>query len=62
VTRGKKNAKVTKEEVFNVRCTGAQKVLLEEVAAHDGLGLSTWTLHAALLKAEERLAARKEKR
>jgi uncharacterized protein (DUF1778 family) len=58
--RTKKNARAAKEEVINMRCTGAQKTMLEEVAAHDGLGLSTWILHAALLKAEERLAARKE--
>ena len=41
----KKNVKIPKEEVVNVRMTTQQKTLLETVAAREGLGVSTWLLH-----------------
>ena len=48
----KKNVRVPKEEVINVRCTKQQKALLDDVAARQGLGLSTWILQAALMTAQ----------
>lgn len=45
----KKNVKKPKDEVINVRCTSDQKTALERVAAKEGMGVSTWVLHAALL-------------
>lgn len=54
----KKKTKTTKEDVFNVRCTAKQKAALEAVAAREGLGLSPWVLHAALLAAEAKEARR----
>lgn len=52
----KKNVRIPKEEVINLRCTGQQKAALETVAAREGLGLSTWLLHVGLLAAQERQA------
>ena len=52
----KKNVKVAKEEVVNVRMTAPQKMLLESVAAREGLGVSSWMLHEALRAARERPA------
>lgn len=50
----KKNVKESKEEVVNVRMTTGQKRLLENVAAREGLGISTWLLHVGLLEAQKR--------
>ena len=52
----KKNVKVAKEEVVNVRMTAQQKTLLESIAAREGLGVSSWMLHEALRAARERPA------
>jgi uncharacterized protein (DUF1778 family) len=49
----KKNVREPKEEVVNVRLTKRQKVALDAAAAKEGMGLSTWLLQAALLKAQE---------
>ncbi len=57
-TRPKKNTKTAKDEVFNVRCTAKQKATLEAIASREGLGLSTWVLHAALVTAETKEARR----
>lgn len=57
-----KNTETMKRKIFNVKCTAQQKKKLEDIAAREGLGLSSWVLHAALLKAEERQAAKKETR
>lgn len=46
--KGKKNVKVLKEEVINVRCTTEQKRQLEATAARKGLGISTWLLYLGL--------------
>ena len=46
--------KKTKGAVINVRCTEQQKSLLETVASREGLGLSTWLLHAGLLAVQDR--------
>ena len=56
-TKGKKNVKLLKENVINVRCTDQQRDLLESVASREGLGLSTWLLHVGLRIAAERQAA-----
>jgi len=56
-TKGKKNVRLPKEHVINVRCTEPQKELLESVASNEGLGLSTWLLHVGLRIAAERQAA-----
>ena len=53
MTSGKKNVKVAKEEVVNVRMTAQQKATLEAVATRQGLGVSTWLLHIGLLRAEQ---------
>lgn len=50
----KKNVKLPKGEVINVRCTEKQKLALEEVASREGLGVSTWLLHVGLRVAQER--------
>lgn len=50
----KKNVRVAKEEVINVRLTAQQKATLETVAAREGLGLSTWLLHVGLIEAQKR--------
>jgi hypothetical protein len=50
----KKNVKKPKEEVINVRLTKEQKTLLEDVAARQGMGLSTWLLHLGLADAQTR--------
>lgn len=50
----KKNTRTPKEEIVNVRCTTQQKTMLDEVAAREGLGVSTWLLHVGLLAAQER--------
>lgn len=50
----KKNVKNLKEEVINVRLTKEQKAMLEEVAARQGMGLSTWLLHLGLEDAQAR--------
>jgi uncharacterized protein (DUF1778 family) len=55
----KKNTKIPKEEVINVRLTTQQKTTLETVAAREGLGLSTWLLHVGLLEAQKREEARR---
>lgn len=47
-TKIKKNVKVLKEHVINVRCTTQQKELLEANAARKGLGISTWLLYLGL--------------
>lgn len=54
MSHSKKKTKTTKEEIFNVRCTTKQRATLEAVAEREGLGLSTWVLHAALRTAEAR--------
>jgi mobilization protein NikA len=53
----RKNVKLLKEHVVNVRCTEQQRELLESVASREGLGLSTWLLHVGLRVAAERQAA-----
>jgi uncharacterized protein (DUF1778 family) len=53
----KKNVKAPKEHTINVRCTEQQKVLLEEIASKEGLGVSTWLLHVGLRVAQERQTA-----
>ncbi|KKK73359.1 hypothetical protein LCGC14_2894640 [marine sediment metagenome] len=50
----KKNVKVSKDAVINVRCTSKQKEDLEAMAARDGMGVSTWLLNAGLLRKEQR--------
>jgi uncharacterized protein (DUF1778 family) len=55
----KKNVKVAKEEVVNVRMTAQQKEMLEAVASQEGLGVSTWLLHEGLRAARERPATGK---
>lgn len=62
MAKKKKNTKVAKEAVVNIRCTAQQKLRLETVATRDGLGVSTWLLHVGLLAAEQREAAQKEAR
>jgi hypothetical protein len=52
-TMTKKNVKMAKEEVVNVRMTARQKETLEAVATRQGLGVSTWLLHVGLLRAEQ---------
>lgn len=52
----KKNVRVPKEVVINVRMTAQQKETLDAVAAGEGLGLSTWILHVGLLAAQDRQA------
>ena len=52
MVRTKKTIRKAKESVINVRCTSEQKAALEVVAAGEGVGLSTWVLQAALIKAE----------
>lgn len=58
MNRKKKNVKKPKEEVINIRCTTEQKTMLETIASHEGLGLSTWLLHVGILAAEERKTRR----
>ena len=53
----KKNVKVPKEEVVNVRMTAQQKLFLESVAAQEGLGVSSWMLHESLRAAQARPAS-----
>lgn len=53
-----KKTREAKEAVVNVRLTAQQKATLEAVAAREGLGLSTWILQAALLKADGHQAKR----
>jgi len=43
-TKVKKNSKLLKENVINVRCTDQQKAAIEDAAGRDGLGASTWLL------------------
>lgn len=50
----RRNKRVQKEKVFNVRCTEEQKELLDEVAARQGMGISTWLLHLGLADAQTR--------
>jgi len=50
----KKNTKVWKDEVINVRLTAGQKEELERVAATEGLGLSTWLLRLGLVEAQKK--------
>lgn len=50
----KKDVREAKEEVVNVRLTAQQKEMLDEIAARQGLGLSTWLLHLGLADAQER--------
>ena len=59
-TKIKKNVKVLKEHVINVRCTEPQRELLESIAAREGLGLSTWLLHVGLRVAQDRQTAVRE--
>ncbi len=54
MSKTKKNTKLAKDEVINVRLTTQQKSELEAVAAREGLGLSTWLLHVGLLEAQKR--------
>jgi uncharacterized protein (DUF1778 family) len=54
----KKTVKAAKEEVVNVRMTSQQKATLEEIAAQEGLGISTWLLHEGLRAARERPAGK----
>ena len=58
MSKTKKNTRVPKEEVVNVRLTTQQKAELEAVAAREGLGLSTWLLHVGLIEAQKREEAR----
>lgn len=51
--KSKKNVRIPKDEVINVRCTKAQKTKLETVAAARGMGVSTWLLFLALSAAEK---------
>ncbi len=44
----KKNSKALKNDHINVRCTPQQKKMLEDTAARDGLGASTWLLQLGL--------------
>ena len=53
----KKSVKAQKEHNINVRCTEQQKVLLEEIASREGLGVSTWLLHVGLRAAQDRQAS-----
>jgi hypothetical protein len=53
-TKGKKNAKLLKEHVVNVRCTEQQKETIENAASSEGLGASTWLLQLGLLAAERK--------
>lgn len=53
----KKNVRVPKEEVINVRMTAQQKATLDAAAANEGLGLSTWLLQAGLIKASQQRQA-----
>ena len=46
--KGKKNVKLLKENVINVRCTDQQKSAIESAASRDGLGASTWLLQLGL--------------
>lgn len=48
--RTKKSAKITKEEVINVRCTEQQQEALKVAAAREGLGVSTWLLRLGLVE------------
>ena len=50
----KKNTKIAKKEIVNVRLTAQQKLLLNEVAVRQGMGLSTWLLHLGLADAQDR--------
>jgi hypothetical protein len=59
MSKTKKNTRVAKEEVVNVRMTAQQKASLEAVAAREGLGLSTWLLHVGLLEAQKREEVRR---
>lgn len=61
-TKGKRNVKLLKEKVINVRCTDQQRELLESIASREGLGLSTWLLHVGLRVAQERQATARETR
>jgi|GEM_PF-1359384 len=61
-TKGKKNVRLLKEHVINVRCTEPQREILESVAAREGLGLSTWLLHVGLRVAQERQTVAREAR
>lgn len=61
-TKIKKNVKLLKEHVINVRCTDQQRELLESIANREGLGLSTWLLHVGLRVAQERQISSAETR
>jgi uncharacterized protein (DUF1778 family) len=52
-----KNVKAPKDGNINIRCTLKQKALLEDIAAREGLGVSTWLLHVGLRAAQERQSA-----
>lgn len=52
--RKKRDTQVLKEETINVRCTEQQKELLEEIAASQGMGVSTWLLYLGLTDANRR--------
>lgn len=49
----KTNQRAIKDAIINVRCTKKQKALMEKIAAHEGLGLSTWLLRTGLLAAQK---------
>jgi len=55
----KRNNRIPKEEVLNIRMTTQQKAALEAVANREGLGLSTWLLHVGLIEAQKREEARR---
>jgi hypothetical protein len=58
MSKTKKNTKLPKDEVINVRLTAEQKVQLEAVATSQGMGLSTWLLHLGLADVERRAERR----
>ena len=44
----RKNVKVLKEHVINVRCTTEQAEIMKATAVRKGLGVSTWLLYLGL--------------
>jgi uncharacterized protein (DUF1778 family) len=49
----KKNLRSPKDDHINVRCTAAQKAVIEKAAVRDGMGASTWLLQLGLRTARE---------
>ena len=54
VTPRAKDLKTQKQKIINIRCTEAQKELLEKVAASEGMGPSTWLLSTGLRAARQK--------